>query len=431
MSKTDSTSAPFGAFERTLAWRYLRARREHGGASLISIISFVGIALAVWALITIMSVMGGFRATLLDALLGGQPHVYVSTTQLTQEDADAVAAQIRDVQGVITVTPYIEETVLVTHNGRSNGALVKSIPAESLASQPFIPDDGETAYAAGFGEGRKGGNVILMGAFLAADLGVLPGDTVNLVAPQVNATIGGSTPRNKNYVVGDVFKTGSVELDKAYIFMPLEQGQVFFKYPDSYELLDIRLRDPEASDAAMQRIFSTVAQPLRIFDWKNQRASYLNALNIERMMMMIVMMILVSITALNIITGVVMLVKNKTRDIAILRTIGAGRTAMMRVFLMVGATLGMAGALTGLVLGLLTVLNIGAVEAFLNTVVGLFGGGRIFDADVYGLEGLPADLDVGMAIFATVWAIAMSVVVTVWPAWRAADLDPVEALRFE
>lgn len=431
MSGVESKSAPFGAFERTLAWRYLRARREHGGASLISIISFVGIALAVWALITIMSVMGGFRATLLDALLGGQPHVYVSTTQFTEEEANAVAAQIRDVDGVATVTPYIEETVLVTHRGRSNGALVKAIPADALGEQPFLPDGGEAAYASGFGEGRKGGNVIMIGAFLAADLGVLPGDTVNLVAPQVNATIGGSTPRNKNYIVGDIFKTGSVELDKVYIFMPLEQGQVFFKYPDNYELLDIRLRDPETSEIAMQRIFKEVETPLRIFDWKNQRAGYLNALNIERMMMMVVMMILVSITALNIITGVVMLVKNKTRDIAILRTIGAGRSAMMRVFLMVGATLGMLGALTGLVLGLLTVWNIGAVEAFLNMLSQLFGGGKIFDADVYGLEGLPADLNIGMAIFATIWAILMSVFVTIWPAWRAAALDPVEALRFE
>lgn len=431
MSASDRNSAPFGKFERSLSWRYLRARREHGGASLISIISFVGIALAVWALITIMSVMGGFRATLLDALLGGQPHVYVGTTQLSAAETNLVKERIETVVGVESVTPYIEETVLVTHQGRSSGAMVKAVPVSALPNQPFLEDGGEAAVRLGFGEGRKGGNVIMMGAFLASDLGVLPGDTVKLVAPQANATIAGATPRNKDYVVGDVFKTGSVELDKVYILMPLEQGQVFFQYGERSELLDVRLINPEASSRAVRDISAAIGAPLRVFDWKAQRAGYLNALNIERMMMMIVMMILVSITALNIITGVVMLVKNKTRDIAILRTIGAGRASMMRVFVMVGATLGFMGAMTGLIFGLLTVLNIGAVEAGLNWIVEGVTGGKIFDADVYGLEGLPAVLDVNMAIFATIWAIVMSVFVTIWPAWRAANLDPVEALRFE
>lgn len=426
MSETGAVSKPFGAFERTLAWRYLRARREHGGASLISIISFVGITLAVWALITIMSVMGGFRATLLDALLGGQPHVYVATSDLPSAESLELSDRIIRVAGVESATPYIEEQALVTHAGRSSGALVKSIPVEALNVLPFLEDGGESAIAAGFGDGRKGGNVILMGAFLAADLRVRPGDTVNLIAPQSNATIGGATPRNKNYVVGDVFKTGSVELDKAYIFMPLEQGQVFFKFGDTYEFLDVRLIDPEDSDRAVTEIYQALDRPLTVFDWKSQRGAYLNALNIERSMMLIVMMILVSITALNIITGVVMLVKNKIRDVAILRTIGAGRASIMRVFLMVGATLGFAGALTGFVLGLLTVLNINVIEDGLRAL-----GIIVFDADVYGLEGLPAKLDIGMAIFATIWAILMSVFVTLWPAWRGASLDPVEALRFE
>ncbi|MEO1473109.1 MAG: ABC transporter permease [Pseudomonadota bacterium] len=431
MADAPVTAAPFGRFERTLAWRYLRARREHGGASLISVISFVGIALAVWALITIMSVMGGFRATLLDALLGGQPHVYVSTLDLPAEESDDIIRSIQRVPGIESVTPYIEETVLVTHSGRSSGALIKAVPPESLRVLPFLDDGGEGARATGFGEGRNGGDVVLMGAFLAADLGVREGDAIKITAPQTNATIGGATPRSKTYTVGEIFKTGSVELDKVYMLMPLEQAQVLFKYGDSYELLDIRLIDPEKSDTAITDIAEALPRPLYVFDWKTQRSGYLNALNIERMMMMIVMLILVSITALNIITGVVMLVKNKTGDIAILRTIGAGRGAMMRVFLMVGATLGLAGALTGFGLGLLTVLNISAVEAGLNAITDVFGGGPIFDADVYGLEGLPAVLDWNMAAFSTLWAIAMSVFVTIWPAWRGASLDPVEALRFE
>ncbi len=418
---------PFGPIERALAWRYLRARREHGGASLTAIISFIGITLAVTALIVIMSVMSGFRATLLNALLGGQPHIIVSVAQRPADESDLIARRIAEIPGIASARPYLENQVLASHEGvASSGAIVKSVTMAEVDSLDFL-GDGEVARGAGFGEGRNGGKVVLMGAFLAQDLRLRPGDQVRLISTERNATPFGGTPRSSTYTLGATFKTGSVELDKVYIFMPMDQGQVFFQRQGQYHAIDVRLTDPMATEDALRDIGNAFGNSLYAIDWKSSRAQYLNALNVERSLMRIVMLVLITITSLNIITGVVMLVKNKTRDIAILRTIGASRGSMMRVFLMVGGLLGFAGAVTGLVLGVTIVLNIGAIEAFLNAVTGR----NIFDPEVYGLEGLPAELNWGEAVFTTVWAVGMSVLVTLWPAWRGAALDPVEALRFE
>jgi lipoprotein-releasing system permease protein len=235
MSDLPSAAAPFGKLERTLAWRYLRAKREHGGASLISIISFVGIFFAVAALIITMSIMSGFRATLLDALLGGQPHVYGVVASYTEEEAEQIAETISLIDGVSSVAPYIEEYVLVSANGRKTGAAVRAIRKEDLATMPFLKDGGAAAIESGFGEGKNGGNVVMMGAFLAAGregLGVRPGDKVEIITAQTNAGPLGSTPRSKAYTVGDIFKTGSVELDRLYIFMPMDQAQILFQSKD-------------------------------------------------------------------------------------------------------------------------------------------------------------------------------------------------------
>lgn len=422
-----SGHTPFGAVERALAWRYVRARREHGGLSLTAILSFAGIALAVFALIVIMSIMAGFRATLLDALLGGQPHVIVMIDQIPEAEADNLIQRIEGVEGIQSATPYLENQVLVTSDYAATGAVVKSITRKELESYSFLDDEGAAALeGAGFGEGRNGGDVILLGAYLASSLGVRPGDDVNLISPQTNSTIMGRTPRNKTYRVGGTFKTGSVELDRVYIFMPLEQGQIFFQHRDSYQAVDVRLVDPETTELAEQRIRNAVGQPVGINTWKKIRAQYLNALNIERNMMMLIMLVLVFITSLNIISGVLMLVKNKTRDIAILRTIGATRGTMMRVFIMIGGALGLIGALTGMTLGVLFVINIPNIEwAFAQF------GIVLFDPGTYGLEGLPARLSWVEVLSSAGWAALMSVLVTLWPAWRGASIDPVEALRFE
>jgi lipoprotein-releasing system permease protein len=430
MSELGHVAAPFGKLERTLAWRYLRAKREHGGASLISIISFVGIFFAVAALIITMSVMSGFRATLLDALLGGQPHVYGVVASYSEEEADALAAKIRTVNGVTSVTPYIEEYVLISANGRKTGAAVRAIRNQDLATLPFLKDGGQAAIDAGFGVGRNGGDVIMLGAFLAAGregLSVRPGDKVDIVTAQQTAGPMGGTPRSKSYVVGDVFKTGSVELDSLYVFMPMDQAQILFQSKDHYQMLDIRLKDPDKTHEAMAGIASVTGNALYTFDWKSQRQAYLNALQVERSMVRLLVMVIMAIATLNIIVGVVMLVKNKSRDIAILRTIGLGRGGVLRVFLLVGTVLGTMGAALGVVVGVLVVTNIGVVEDFLN----LFVPGKVFDPDVYGLEGLPAILDWAEVTRTGLYALFMSMGVSIIPAWWASRQDPVSALRFE
>ncbi|MCA8899616.1 MAG: lipoprotein-releasing ABC transporter permease subunit [Hyphomonas sp.] len=423
-------AGPFGKLERTLAWRYLRARREHGGASLISIISFIGIFFAVAALIITMSIMSGFRSTLLDALLGGQPHVYAVVNSYTEAEAEDFARQIERVPGVTSVSPYIEEYVLVTANGRKTGAAVRALRAEDLKALPFLEDGGEHAIEAGFGEGRNGGNVIMMGAFLAAGregLGVRPGDQVEIITSQTNSGVMGATPRSKTYTVGEIFSTGSVELDLAYIFMPMEQAQILFQQKGHYQMLDIRLKDPDKTHETMAGIAEATGNALYTFDWKSQRAAYFNALKVERTMVRLLVMVIMAIATLNIIVGVVMLVKNKARDIAILRTIGLGRGGVMRVFLMVGTVLGTLGALLGMGVGVLFILNIGAIEAFIN----FFIDGKVFDAETYGLDHLPAVLDWWDVISTGAYALLMSMAVSIIPAWWASRQDPVSALRFE
>ncbi|MEQ8559515.1 MAG: lipoprotein-releasing ABC transporter permease subunit [Henriciella sp.] len=420
-------SAPFGGVERALAWRYLRARRAHGGVSLISIISFFGIMLAVMALIVIMSVMAGFRSTLLNALLGGQGHVFVQVEDYPAGDVDELANRIIELPDIKSASPIIEQQVLATSDYARTGALVRGIRPQDMDKLPYLEGGLGEAEAVGWGEGKNGGDVVMIGAFLASDLRIRPGDEIRLIAPEGVSGPFGVTPRSKTYTVGGTFTTGSVELDKLYVLMPMQQAQLFFNRKGQYQLVDVRIEDPMKSELAMRHINEATNGQYYLQDWKQQRASYFNALNVERGMMRVIMLILITITALNIITGVVMLVKNKTRDIAILRTIGATRGAIMRIFIMIGAILGLTGALIGLGLGVLIVLNIDAVEAALSLIMGR----EIFAADVYGLDGLPAELDWGEALFTTLWAMSMSILVTIWPAWNAARLDPVDALRFE
>lgn len=420
--------APFGQVERTLAWRYLRATRANGGVSVVSIVSFIGILLAVMALIVIMSVMSGFRATLLDAMLGGQGHVFVYTQDEPAETVDDLAIRIEALPEIEQAMPIVEQQVLATTDRRQSGAIVRGVRTEDLDNLPFLQGGAKAAQEFGFGEGKNGGDVIMVGRFLAAELGLYPGDKLTLITPNgINGPFGNTGARRKVYTVGQFFQTGSVELDQLYIFMPIEQAQLFFGRKGLYDKIDLRVPEPMDTDPAEQAVQAAIEYKFPTQSWKVQREAYFGALNTERSMMMIIMLILIMITSLNIITGVVMLVKNKTRDIAILRTVGTSRGSVMRVFLMIGALLGLTGAFIGAVLGVIIVMNIDAVESAISFVIQR----ELFPPTVYGLDGLPAELNWFEVSFVTFWAMAMSMLVTIWPAWAAARLDPVEALRFE
>lgn len=427
MKEVSAAAPPFGRLERTLAWRYLRARREHGGASLISVISFVGIFFAVAALIITMSIMSGFRATLLDALLGGEPHISSSVEGYSQTEADDLAATIRGVKDVVSVSPYIEQFVLLSANGVRTGGVVRAIPPDDLSTMPILKDGGAGALAAGFGEGRNGGNVIMIGQYLAANLGLFPGDSVEIVTSQLRAGPVGQVPISKTYIVGDIFRTGSAQLDNVYIFMPMPQAQLLFQSRDRYQYLDIRIKDPDATEAAIRAIANATGNSMLLRDWKTKNRTYLGALRTERVMVRLLVTVIMMIATLNIIVGVVMLVKNKTRDIAILRTIGLRRSGVMRVFLMVGTILGSLGAALGMAVGVLFILNIGPIETLINLAI----DGEVFPAEQYGLDHLPAILDWQEVFNTGAYALVMSMVVSLIPAWWASRQDPVSALRFE
>jgi lipoprotein-releasing system permease protein len=422
-----AAAAPFGKLERTLAWRYLRARREHGGASLIAVISFIGIFFAVAALIITMSIMSGFRATLLDALLGGEPHISAAVDGYPQEEADELAARVRMVEGVVSVSPYIEQFVLLSANGQRTGGVVRAIPPADLPTLPILRDGGAAALAAGFGEGRNGGDVIMIGQYLAANLGLLPGDRVEIVTSQMRSGPVGQSPISKAYRVGDIFRTGSAQLDNVYLFMPMEQAQILFQSRGRYQRLDIRVRNPDATEAVMRRISEATGYTMLLQDWKTKHRTYLGALRTERVMVRLLVTIIMMIATLNIIVGVVMLVKNKTRDVAILRTIGLSRGGVMRVFLLVGTVLGSLGALLGMAAGVLFILNIGAIEALINLAI----NGEVFPAEQYGLDHLPAVLDWAEVFSTGAYALLMSMFVSLIPAIWASSQDPVKALRFE
>ncbi|MBY9067570.1 ABC transporter permease [Hyphomonas sp. WL0036] len=426
MSATPSAT-PFGKLERTLAWRYLRARREHGGASLIAVISFIGIFFAVAALIITMSIMSGFRATLLDALLGGEPHIAAAVDGIPQDEAQAIAKIIAETPDVVSVSPYIEQFVLLSANGVRTGGIVRAIPPADLATMPILKDGGQAALAAGFGEGRNGGNIIMIGQYLAANLGLEPGDSVEVVTSQMRSGPIGQTPISKSYVVGDIFRTGSAQLDNVYVFMPMEQAQILFQSKGRYQNLDIRVKDPDMTEIAMQRIAEATGYSLLMRDWKTKNRTYLGALRTERVMVRLLVTIIMMIATLNIIVGVVMLVKNKTRDVAILRTIGLSRGGVMRVFLMVGTVLGSLGALLGMAVGVLFILNIEPIEGLINFVI----DGEVFPAEQYGLDHLPAILDWADVISTGAYALFMSMFVSLIPAMWASSQDPVKALRFE
>ncbi len=421
---------PFGAYERTLAFRYLRAKREHGGVAIVSVLSLVGIMLAVMALVVTMSIMNGFRAELLNRILGASGHVKIYTGNLPEDEAQVLIDKLLQVDGVSGAAPLVEGAVLASGPGGALGAYVRGMRPEDAARLNFLAEPLYQGSRADFGEGRNGGNEILVSERLARSLGLYAGDSLTLIAPDGASTISGTLPRRKAYTVGGVFEifSGNANpLDDVLIVMPLDQAQLFFNSRDRFPLVELVLEDPQGVDGLLVDIQETLPPGTPFQSWKELYRGIVGALAVERSMMRIIFLILITITALNIITGIVMLVKNKARDVAILRTIGASRATIMRVFIMIGAILGITGTLLGLLLGLLFCWNIVPIQDALNFIT----GGAIWDADVYGLPYIPARIDWTEVGFATGYAFLVAVLVAILPAWNAARLDPVEALRFE
>ncbi|CAN5456334.1 lipoprotein-releasing ABC transporter permease subunit [soil metagenome] len=420
-------AGPFGTWERTVAWRYLRNKRKNGGVALIAIISFAAVMLAVFALITVMSVMNGFRAELLGRLLGFNGHAYAQGPLLNGPDRAGVITRIKAVPGVIQAAPMVEAQAMVIGPSQVSGAIVRGVTPEDLRGMKMIATNIKQGSLAGFGEGEYGGDIVLIGDRMARNLGLSVGDAITLISPSGPATAFGTSTREKDYTVGGIFSVGMSQFDESFVYMALPQAQLFFGRDTSIDYVEIKVSDPDKAKGIKPAIEQASGPGAFVQDWMDKNSSYFNALQVERKVMRLILFFIVAIATLNIISALVMLVKNKGRDIAILRTMGASQASILRIFVMAGASIGLSGTLAGLLLGVLFCANITAIQAFVEWLTGT----AVFSADIYFLAHIPAKIDWGEVAGIVGISTAMSILATLPPAIRASRLDPVEALRYE
>ncbi|HVZ90360.1 MAG TPA: lipoprotein-releasing ABC transporter permease subunit [Rhizomicrobium sp.] len=418
-----SATHPFSRFEWMLAGRYLRPTRKEGFVSIISILSLLGIAVGVAALIIVMAVMNGFRHDLLTRILGLRGHILVQGAAGPLPDFDAVAHKVRAVPGVTRVAPIVEGQVMATSNGASLGALIHGTRAGDLASMPIVAKSLTPGALARF----RGGESVIIGVGLAEKLRLAPGMSITLIAPRGNVTPFGVTPRIKTYAIAGTFRIGMSVYDQSYVFMPLEEAQLYFNMGDTASALEVMIDDPDKADAMAGPIGAAAGPGARIVTWEDINSTFFGAVEVERNVMFLILTLIILVAALNIISGLIMLVKDKTQDIAILRTMGATRGSMMRVFMIAGASIGVAGTAIGFGIGVAFCANIESIRQALSRLTGT----TLFDPTIYFLERMPARMEPDEVAAVVLMALALSFLATLYPAWRAARLDPVEALRYE
>lgn len=414
---------PFSSFERMLAFRYLRPRRKEGFISVIAGFSFAGILLGVAALIIVMSVMNGFRKELIGKILGISGHVFVQAMDTPLTDYDELAKRFEQIKGVKQAIPVINGQVLASSPFASSGALVRGIREVDIKRLDTIASN----IRAGSLEDFDKGEGVAIGQRMADQLGIRAGEKITLLSPNGAETPFGQTPRRKVYTVSAVFSIGMSEFDSAFVYMPLSEAQSYFDRDGEASVVELSIENPDEAERISQIAIDVAGRPILTSDWKMRNQTFVGALEVERNVMFIILMLIIMVAALNIISGLIMLVRSKSRDIAILRTMGATRQSILRVFLMTGATIGVAGTLAGLVIGILVARNIDAIKNFVSGLVGR----DLFPATLYFLSRLPSVIDWREVIAVVVMALVLSLLASLYPAWKAAQLDPVEALRYE
>jgi lipoprotein-releasing system permease protein len=429
MSETVATARPTGAgpfsqFERMVAWRYLRSKRKETVISVIASISFVGIMLGVATLIIVMAVMNGFRAELLTRILGINGHLIVQPVDMPLEDYAEVAGRINGVPGVKYAIPLIDGQVLSSGDaGPGTGALVRGIRGEDLGKITLVANNIRQGSIVGFDTSEG----VAIGQRMADNLGLALGDSITLVSPDGDVTPFGTTPRVKAYPVTAIFEVGMSEYDASIIFMPLTEAQLYFNMEGRAQSIEIFVDNPDDVDALKEPVEAAAQRQIFLSDWRQRNQTFFSALQVERNVMFMILTLIVLVAALNIISGLIMLVKDKSHDIAILRTMGASRGAVMRIFLMTGAAIGVTGTIAGVILGIVICLNVESIRQLFSWMSGTV----LFNPELYFLSKLPAKMDPGETLSVILMALVLSFLATLFPAWRAAKLDPVEALRYE
>jgi lipoprotein-releasing system permease protein len=415
----------FGPFERAVAGRYLRARRGERAVSLIAGFSLAGIALGVGTLIVVLSVMGGFRQELLGRILGLNGHLGVVAAEGTLRDYEDIARRIRALPEVATAVPTQEGQVLLTTDaGASAGGLVRGIGPADLRGRAIIAHN----IRAGSLDDFQGDDAIAIGTVLARRLDVGVGDRVTLVSPEGRVTVFGTVPRLRAYRVAAIFEVGLQDYDGGFVYQPLDAAQIFFRQPGQVSQVEIHLRDPALDFQAAAGIRRALAgRPVVILDWQRANAGFFQIVEVQRNVMFLILTLIILVAAFNIISSLIMLVKDKGRDIAILRTMGAGRGAVMRIFCLCGAAIGGVGTAAGVALGLLFCAYIEPIRQALMRLTGT----TVFDPEIYFLTRIPAVLDPWEVAQVAGLGLALSLLATLFPSWRAARIDPVEALRSE
>jgi lipoprotein-releasing system permease protein len=415
---------PFGTFEWMVGLRYLQPRRKEAFISVMAILSFLSIVLGVSTLIIVMAVMNGFRTELITRILGINGHMIVQPIDGVLDNYADLADRFRKIEGVRDAIPLIEgQTLASGKGGAGTGALVRGVRADDFTRMKMVSNNILQGDLVGFAAGEG----VAIGSRMAAQLGLSAGDTITLISPEGDVTPLGVNPRVKSYKVSAIFEIGMSEYDASIIFMPFEEAQLYFNQDGIAQSIEIFLDQPEAVDEMRPKVEQAAERQIFIADWRQRNRTFFSALAVERNVMFMILTLIVLVAALNIISGLIMLVKSKGPDIAILRTMGATSGSIMRIFFVTGATISIVGTIAGVILGVVVCLNIESIRQFFSWL----SGTTLFNPELYFLSQLPAEMNLGETISIVVMTLTLSFIATILPAWRASLIDPVKALRYE